>query len=97
MTYKTGELAKACGVTVRTVQYYVKKNLIHPISEAHKTTRCFDEDSKFRMETILILKEWGLTLKQISHLLNSQDEESRNHLAVLLEQRTLELKHNIQE
>ncbi|MEJ7326560.1 MerR family transcriptional regulator, partial [Staphylococcus epidermidis] len=81
MTYTTGELAKACGVTVRTVQYYVKKNLIHPISEAHETTRHFDEDSKVRMEIILILKEWGLTLKQISQLLNSQDEESRNHLA----------------
>ncbi|MDK7114847.1 MerR family transcriptional regulator [Staphylococcus pettenkoferi] len=97
MTYTTGELAKVCGVTVRTVQYYVKKGLIHPISKEHETTRRFDEESKFRMEIILILKGWGLTLKQISQLLNSQDEESRNHLAVLLEQRTLELKNNIQE
>ena len=97
MTYTTGELAKACGVTVRTVQYYVKKNLIHPISKEHETSRRFDEESKCRMEIILILKEWGLTLKQISQLLNTQDEESRNHLAVLLEQRTLELKNNIQE
>ncbi|WP_145455096.1 helix-turn-helix domain-containing protein [Staphylococcus pettenkoferi] len=97
MTYTTGELAKVCGVTVRTVQYYVKKGLIHPISKEHETTRRFDEESKFRMEIILILKGWGLTLKQITQLLNSQDEESRNHLAVLLEQRTLELKNNIQE
>ncbi|WP_049410823.1 MerR family transcriptional regulator [Staphylococcus pettenkoferi] len=97
MTYTTGELAKVCGVTVRTVQYYVKKGLIHPISKEHETTRRFDEESKFRMEIILILKGWGLTLKQISQLLNSQDEESKNHLAVLLEQRTLELKNNIQE
>ncbi|WP_145465893.1 helix-turn-helix domain-containing protein [Staphylococcus pettenkoferi] len=97
MTYTTGELAKVCGVTVRTVHYYVKKGLIHPISKEHETTRRFDEESKFRMEIILILKGWGLTLKQITQLLNSQDEESRNHLAVLLEQRTLELKNNIQE
>lgn len=97
MTYTTGELAKACGITVRTVQFYVKKNLIHPISKEHETSRRFDEESKCRMEIILILKEWGLTLKQISQLLNTQDEESRNHLAVLLEQRTLELKNNIQE
>lgn len=28
--YTTGELTKACGVTVRTVQYYDKQNLLNP-------------------------------------------------------------------
>lgn len=29
-TYATGELANACGTTVRTVQYYEQKGLLAP-------------------------------------------------------------------
>ena len=30
MSYTTGEIAKLCGVTVRTVQFYDKEGLLRP-------------------------------------------------------------------
>ena len=37
--YTTGEIAKLCGVTVRTVQYYDKRGILVPseLSEGGKT------------------------------------------------------------
>ena len=38
--YTTGEVAKLCDITVRTVQYYDKENIVHPseISEDYTLT-----------------------------------------------------------
>ena len=66
--YQTGELAKHCNVTVRTIQYYDKKGLLQSMPSSSNGRRLFDEQSKVNLEIILILKSIGFSLKDIKIL-----------------------------
>lgn len=76
MLYQTGELAEMCNVTIRTVQYYDNKGLLSACTNnsTHNNRRYFDETSKEKLETILILKSFGFKLKDIKRILDGQVE-----------------------
>ena len=42
--YTTGEMAKACGVTVRTVQFYDQKGILIPSALSEGGRRLYSED-----------------------------------------------------
>ena len=42
--YTTGELAKLCGVTVRTVQYYDSRSILLPSRLSEGGRRLYSED-----------------------------------------------------
>ena len=42
--YTTGELAKLCGVTVRTVQYYDSRGILIPSELSEGGRRLYSED-----------------------------------------------------
>lgn len=91
--YTTGELAKLCNVTVRTVQYYDTRGILVPTELSEGGRRLYSEDDLKRMKIICFLRELGLSIDTISHLLC---EESRGDvIALLLEQQTLALQEEI--
>lgn len=45
MLLTTGELAKACHVSVRTVQYYDKKGILSPVDMSEGGRRLYDKQS----------------------------------------------------
>ena len=51
MIYTTGELAKICNVSVRTVQYYDQKGLLKPDRVENKR-RYFSKAAKTKLEMI---------------------------------------------
>ena len=55
--YTTGELAKLCGVTVRTVQYYDTRGIMIPSELTEGGRRLFSEDDLKRMKVICFLRE----------------------------------------
>lgn len=87
--YTTGEVAERCGITVRTVQYYDKRGLLHPTERTDGGRRLYDEDALARMRTICTLKELGLSLRAIRGVLES--DGSDQVLRCLLEEQERQL------
>ena len=74
--YTTGELAKACGVTVRTVQYYDTRGILTPGALTEGGRRLYSEDDLRKMKVICFLRDTGLSLNTIGQLLNEEDPGS---------------------
>lgn len=94
--FTTGEIADACNVSVRTVQYYDEKGLMHPVARSEGGRRLYDEASLERMRVICLLKELKLSLKAIRGILENPEDNAA--LLCLLEQQersmTAELESN---
>lgn len=91
--YTTGELAKLCGVTVRTVQFYDSKGLLIPSNLTEGGRRLYSEDDVRRMHSICFLKDLGFSLKDISSLMESNDAEKV--LGMLVDNQEEALKRSI--
>ena len=50
--YTTGELAKLCGVTVRTVQYYDTRGILSPSALSEGGRRLYTDDDVQRLRII---------------------------------------------
>ncbi|MCD8915943.1 MerR family transcriptional regulator [Staphylococcus simulans] len=90
MEYSTGELAKMCDVSVRTVQYYDQKGLLRPSRVEHQR-RIYSEADKTQLESIVLLKSMGVSLQEIHHILNEAEDTAT--LKVLLKKKETELQH----
>jgi DNA-binding transcriptional MerR regulator len=60
-----GELAKKVNVTVRTLQYYDKIDLLKPTSISEGGRRLYDDMDIAKVHQIITLKSFGLSLKEI--------------------------------
>ena len=74
--YTTGEIAKLCGVTVRTVQYYDSRDLLVPSELTEGGRRLYSEEDAKRLKVICILRELGLSINVIGQLLREEDPAS---------------------
>jgi len=67
--YLVGDIAKRLNVSARTVRYYEELGLISS-ERSQCGYRIFNETQIERLKTILALKEIGMPLEEISHLLH---------------------------
>jgi len=88
--YTTGEMAKLCGVTVRTVQYYDTRGILVPSELSEGGRRLYTEDDLRMMKMICFLREVGLSIDSISKLLT--EEDPGNVISILLDQQEQVLK-----
>lgn len=91
--YTTGEIAKLCGVTVRTVQYYDTRGLLVPSKLSEGGRRLYSEEDLKMMQIICFLRELGLPIDSISQLLSEPDSSSV--ILLLLDQQEKELRDKI--
>ncbi|MBO4925188.1 MAG: MerR family transcriptional regulator [Clostridia bacterium] len=91
--YTTGELAKICGVTVRTVQFYDQKGILVPSALSEGGRRLYSEDDLKKMKIVCFLRDTGLSLDTIGRLMAEEDPGSV--ISVLLEQQALMLRDEI--
>lgn len=82
--YTTGELAKLCGVTVRTVQYYDQRGILIPSELSEGGRRVYSDSELKRMKMICFLRELDLSIEAISQIL--QEEHPEKLLSLLIEQ-----------
>ncbi len=82
--YTTGELAKLCGVTVRTVQYYDTRGILIPSELSEGGRRLYTDADVRRMRIICFLRDMGLPIDAISRLL--AEPEPGRVVDLLLEQ-----------
>lgn len=93
--YTTGEVAKLCGVSVRTVQYYDSRNLLVPSELSEGGRRLYNDDDLKKMKIICFLREAGLPINSISALL--QEENPQSIISVLLEQQEQVLREEVEQ
>lgn len=91
--YTTGEMAKLCGVTVRTVQYYDTRGILVPSELSEGGRRLYTEDDLRMMKMICFLREVGLSIDSISKLLTEEDPGSV--ISILLDQQEQVLKDEL--
>lgn len=85
-----GELARRVGVTVRTIQYYDQKGLLHPTSKSEQNMRLYSRADEERLYRILTLKYLGFSLAQIKE---AEGSDSFAELEGALDRRVRELEH----
>lgn len=93
--YTTGEIAKLCGVSVRTVQYYDDRGVLIPSELSEGGRRLYTEDDLKRMRIICFLREAGLSINSISALFAEEKPESI--ISILLEQQEQVLREELSE
>ena len=74
--YTTGELAKLCNVSVRTVQYYDTRNILVPSELSEGGRRLYSEEDLKRMKIICFLREAGSSINDIGKGLSEENTES---------------------
>jgi MerR family transcriptional regulator, thiopeptide resistance regulator len=75
------QVARASGVTVRTLHHYEDIGLLRPSARSEAGYRLYGEPELLRLQQILLGKELGLTLEQIGRLLDDPTNEPRKLLA----------------
>jgi len=93
--YTTGEIAKLCGVSVRTVQYYDTRNILVPSELSEGGRRLYSEEDLKRMRIICFLRDAGLSINGIGELLT--DEDPASVIAILLDQQERLLRDELKE
>ena len=91
--YTTGEIAKLCGVTVRTVQYYDSRNLLVPSALSEGGRRLYSDQDLQRLKVICFLRDLDLPINTISDLLS--DNHPEDVIDLLLQQQAAALRSEI--
>lgn len=93
--YTTGEIARLCGVSVRTVQYYDSRNILIPSELSEGGRRLYTEDDLKRMRIICFLREAGFSINSIGELLT--EEKPEGIIFILLDQQEQLLREELEE
>lgn len=93
--YTTGELAKLCGVSVRTVQYYDSRGILAPSELSEGGRRLYSDEDLRKMRIICFLREIGLSINNIAQIV--AEDNSAKVIDLLLEQQEQLLREEIGE
>ena len=93
--YSTGDLAKLCDVSVRTVQFYDTKGLLKPSALSEGGRRLYSDQDLKELRLICLLKSLGLSLDSIKGILSSK--EPNKVLLLLLDEQLKHIDSEIEE
>ena len=74
--YTTGEVAKICRVSVRTVQFYDKEGIVCPSELSDGGRRLFTESDVADFRLACLYKNLGFSLKEIKEVLGSEEKHT---------------------
>ena len=93
--YTTGELAKLCGVSVRTVQYYDTRGIVSPSELSEGGRRLYTEADLSKMKTVCFLRELDLPLGTVAEII--KEENSGEVISLILGEQMALLQNEIEE
>ena len=93
--YTTGEIAKLCGVSVRTVQYYDNRGILNPSELSEGGRRLYSEEDLEKMKIVCFLRELDFSLDNIGKLM--REENSEKVISLILDEQERELRGEITE
>lgn len=71
-----GELAASMGISVRAIRYYEEIGLLLPYSTSETNYRFYTEREKTTLGLILLLKQMGLSLREIKALVGGMEPDA---------------------
>lgn len=82
-----GNLAKATGVTTRTLKYYEEMGILSPSCKNAGNARAYTSEDVRKLKFILKLKELGLTIREMSELdrVYTEAKETNRIIPLLVE------------
>ena len=66
--YTSGQFAKMAHISVRTVRYYDKQNILKPSFVNESGARFYTDEDFVRLQQILLLKYLGFSLEEIRNM-----------------------------
>lgn len=93
--YTTGEMAKICDVSVRTVQYYDTRGILCPSTLSEGGRRLYAEDDLRKLKIICFLRSLDIPINSIGELL--KEEKPQNVISLLLKQQQQALSKEVKE
>jgi DNA-binding transcriptional MerR regulator len=72
--WRIGALARATGLTVRTLHHYDQLGLLSPQSRTESGHRCYTEDDVRRLQRIVALRSLGIPLDDVRTLLDGKPD-----------------------
>ena len=95
--FRIGDLARIFGITCRTVRYYEELGLIEPLNREEGEHRKYSDRDVVRLKRIQQLKDYGLTLAEVSGLFalaraDRSGEAARKSLAAKYRERLEDAK-----
>ncbi|QGN50519.1 MerR family transcriptional regulator [Micromonospora sp. WMMD558] len=80
MAYTVGQVAKAAGVTVRTLHHYDEIGLLSPSGRSSTGYRRYDDADLERLQLIRYYRELGFPLEEIAAILDDPASDPAEHL-----------------
>lgn len=71
--YTVNQLAKAAGVSIRTLHYYDEINLLKPQSRSRAGYRYYGQEELLKLQQILFYKQLGFKLQEIRNIFTLPD------------------------
>src|SRR5689334_2530584 len=90
---KVGEVARAVGVSIRTMHHYDRIGLLSPSGRSESGYRLYNENDLLRLQHILTLRYLGFPLQEIRKLLKPNDLD----LTVALDVQRRALRRRLEE
>ncbi|MGF7047852.1 putative AdoMet-dependent methyltransferase [Paenibacillus sp. DS2015] len=91
---KITEVANKLNISARTIRFYEEKGLLFPHKQEHNLYRTFTEQDIWRLQTIISLREAGMSLADIQQALLQIDANHHDELHYYLElQRAVMMSH----
>ena len=96
----TGDLARACETTLRTVRFYEETGLVEPSTRSEGGHRMYDPAQREKLQLIMDLREAGLSIQDIKDLFALKSKcgsatEASERMTKTLESRVNELQRKI--
>ena len=91
MTVK--EVSKLTGVSVRTLQYYDKIDLLQPTDYTDSGYRLYDDTALEKLQQILLFRELEFPLKEIKAIIENANFDQSKALEQQIELLTLKMEH----
>jgi DNA-binding transcriptional MerR regulator len=76
MSHTVGEVARASGVTIRTLHHYEEIGLLVPSGRSHAGYRLYDQADLERLQRILAYRQLGFPLDKIAAILDDPDPDT---------------------
>jgi effector-binding domain-containing protein len=93
---KIGDFSRLSRVTVKALRYYDEIGLLKPVSVDRFTGyRYYSADQLPRLNRIIVLKSLGLSLEEVSQLLN--DDLTAEHIRQLLHVKQAEIRQRLED
>lgn len=91
--YTTGEMAKLCGTTVRTVQYYDTRGILVPNELSEGGRRLYSDDDLSKLKIICYLRSMGISIDHIADIFC--EENCENIISTILTEQITAIKDDM--